>query len=140
MITLALSAATMVLLFLVQGFLLQLAVALTGDPAPRYGRALFTTVLASIVGGTASVVFGLTAGLAIALLFGRLPAAALSGAVLLVMTALVVKARLRSSFVQALAVTLMYELLAALTAAGAWFLVRMLIGIVSQGHEMIRVG
>jgi len=126
MITLALSAVTMVSLFLAQGFLLQLAVALTGDPAPRYGRALFTTLLASLVGGVASVAFGLTAGLAIALLFGRVAAAALSGAVLLFMTALVMKARLRSSLVQALAVTIVYELLAALTAAGAWFLVSLL--------------
>jgi hypothetical protein len=126
MFTLALSAVTMLLLFLAQGFLLQLAVALTGDPAPRYGRALFTTILASIFGGITSLAFGLTAGLAIAFLFGRVAAAATSGAVLLATTALVLKSRLRSSFLQAFAVTLVYELLTALAAAAAWFAVSLL--------------
>ncbi|MCB9673382.1 MAG: hypothetical protein H6734_28220 [Alphaproteobacteria bacterium] len=48
---------------LLQGVLLQISVALTGEQAPRFGRALVTALIGGLVSWVAGGVFSVTAGL-----------------------------------------------------------------------------
>lgn len=121
--SLALPVILVVALFFAQGFLLQLSVALTGDVAPRYGRALATFVLAALAAGLASVAWGCTVGAFVGAVSATV-AKAVAGIVWLTVVALVYRRRLDVSFGQALVVALLHQVFAAIVSGAAWVVVR----------------
>lgn len=99
-------------LFLLQGVLFQVSVALTGEAAPRYGRALVTSLLGGLVATFAGIAFGLTAGLVL-MFFSKTLAAALGGAFTIGAVAFVYRGRLHTSFLHALVVAAIHQALSA---------------------------
>ena len=120
----ALPVILIVALFFAQGFLLQLSVALTGEVAPRYGRALGTVVQAVLTAGLASVAWGCTVGAVVHLINGHV-ATALSAIVWLGVTTLVYRRRLDVSTGHALLIALVHQLLGALLSGAAWMIVKL---------------
>jgi hypothetical protein len=108
-----------ILLFLAQGSLLQLSVALVGEPAPKYGRALWTWMVAGLLAAVASATYGLTFGWFV-------PSAidvTISGVLLVGITALVYKRQLGTSFLTSVIVSLLHNAFAAGLSALTWTLV-----------------
>ena len=114
-----------VALVLAQGALLQVATALTGEVAPRYGRALGTAVLAVIFSTLASAAYGCTLGLFLKAISST-AAAAGAALIMLWVTGLVYRKRLSVSTGQALLIALLHEVMAALLSAAAWWVVQYL--------------
>ncbi|MEZ4235318.1 MAG: hypothetical protein R3F59_03995 [Myxococcota bacterium] len=108
----------MVVLFLAQGLLLQVAVALTGERAPRYGRAMVSWMLAWLLGGVAGMGFEYSIGWVIPAIVGQAVAVLLG----LGVAAIVFKRQFRTSLVQGLAVAVVYTVLSWLVGAGTWYL------------------
>jgi hypothetical protein len=108
----------MVVLFLAQGFLLQVSVALTGEQAPGYGRATLTWILASMLGLVATLGFSFTLGWMIPTLVSGV----ISTLVMIGIAALVFKRQFGTTLVQGLAVSLIYTVLAALLSGVTWYL------------------
>jgi hypothetical protein len=108
-----------ILLFLAQGFLLQLSVALIGEPAPKYGRALWTWVLAGVFAAIATTAYTLTIGWFV-------PTAidvTISGVLLVGITAMVYRRQLGTSFLTSVIVALLHNAFAAGLSALTWYLV-----------------
>jgi hypothetical protein len=107
-----------VVLFLAQGFLLQVSVALTGEPAPRYGRATLTWILASIL--------GLVAGFGFSFSLGWMVPGVVSGAIstllMIGVASIVFKRQFGTSLVQGLAVAVIYTVLASVLSGVTWYL------------------
>ena len=111
-----------ILLFLAQGFLLQLSVALVGEPAPKYGRALWSWMLAGLFAMIATTAYGLTLGWFV-------PSAidvTISGVLLVGITALVYKRQLGTSYLTAVIVALLHNALAAGASYLTWYLVHLI--------------
>jgi hypothetical protein len=108
----------MVVLFLAQGFLVQVSVALTGEPAPRYGRATLTWILASILGSITWFGFSFTLGWMVP----SLVSGAISTLLMIGVAAIVFKRQFGTSLVQGLAVSLIYTVLAAVLSGATWYL------------------
>jgi hypothetical protein len=105
-------------LFLAQGFLLQVSVALTGEPAPRYGRATKTWILASLLGTLIGISFSFTLGWLIPTAIGT----AIAGLLMVSVATLVFKRQFGISLVQAGAIALIYNALAMGFSALTWYL------------------
>ena len=113
------SAVAMVVLFLAQGFLLQVAVALTGEPAPRYGRAMWTWMLASLLGAVTSF----SCSYSIAWMLPQVLSTALTALLMIGIAALVFKRQFGTSFVQGLAVALIHWVLAMSLWGVTWYFI-----------------
>ena len=110
-------------LIAIQGFLLQTAVALTGDPAPRYGRALTTSLLAGVLAFMGSAAWGCTFGLLVSLI--STPAAYLLSALVgLAITAGVYRSRLRLTGGHAFVVAGLHHLMAWAVSGVLWGIIR----------------
>jgi hypothetical protein len=107
---------TTLVLFVAQGFLLQVSVALTGEPAPRFGRAMKTSLLASFLSFIATAAWGLTIGLVL----GRPLSAVIAGLLAVGITTLVYRRQLGSSVVQAFMVALIQYVLSAVLSLFTW--------------------
>jgi hypothetical protein len=107
---------TTLVLFFAQGFLLQVSVALTGEPAPRFGRALKTSLLAGFLSFIATAAFGLTIGLVI----GKSLYAVTAGLLAVGITTLVYRRQLGSSVLQAFMVALIQYVLSAVLSLFTW--------------------
>lgn len=120
-------AVALIALLTVQGFVLQTAVALTGDPAPRYGRALVTAWMAGIatlVGvGLWKVTFGLVIGF-----FAPTVASVLAVGLGVAITGLVIKGRIGLRAGHALMVAALHSLMAWGASAAVWWLYHSLFG------------
>lgn len=110
-------------LIAIQGFLLQTAVALTGDPAPRYGRALITSLIAGVLTFIGVSSWGCTFGLLLGLISKPL-AAMLSIFVGLVITSAVYRTRLRISGGHALVIAGLHHLMGWGVGALVWAIIR----------------
>lgn len=110
-------------LIAIQGFLLQTAVALTGDPAPSYGRALITSMIAGTLMTFGVLSWGCTFGLLLGFISKPL-ATLLSILVGLVITSAVYRTRLRISGGHALVIAGLHHLMAWGVGALLWTLVR----------------
>ena len=111
-----------ILLFLAQGFLLQVSVALVGEPAPKYGRALSTWLVAGFLAAFATTVYGFTIGWFV-------PSAidmTISGLLLVAITALVYRRQLGTSFLTSVIVSLLHNAFAAGLSALTWYLVNVI--------------
>ena len=122
MTTIGLSALKVIALFLVQGFLLQVAVALTGEPAPKLGRALRTAWIGIVLAFLATTAWGFTVGLFIGPAF----TATVSGVLWVAAATLVYRRSLGIHLVHALFVALIQSGLSALISSAAYFLIRAL--------------
>ena len=112
-------AALLVVLFLAaQGFLMQTAVALTGDPAPKYGRALTTAWLAALASFVGKGLWSYTIGIFVGL-FSSTLASVLAMVVGVSLAAAVVRGRIKLSGGHALVVGALFYLM----ATGAWYAV-----------------
>lgn len=111
-----------ILLFLAQGFLLQVSVALVGEPAPKYGRALWTWLVAGALAAFASAVYGLTIGWFVPTAIDM----TISGALLVVITAMVYRRRLGTSFLTSVIVSLLHNAFAAGLSGLTWYLVNLI--------------
>ena len=109
-------------LFLAQGFLLQISVALTGEPAPKYGHALKTALLAWLLSGLAATTWKFSIGLVV----GSTVSALVYGLLLLGVTTLVYRRQLGGSTVQAFVVAVIHHLLGALLSGATWGIVNLL--------------
>jgi hypothetical protein len=112
-----------VALVLAQGALLQVATALTGEVAPRYGRALSTALLAALFSTVASAAYGCTVGIFVSAISTTV-AAAIAAFVTLWVSGLVYRRRLSVSTGQALLIALLHEVMAMVLSGAAWWLVR----------------
>jgi hypothetical protein len=110
-------------LLAIQGFLLQTAVALTGDPAPRHGRALLTALIAALLATMGSAAWGCTFGLLVALI-SKPMAYGLSLLVGLVITSVVYRSRLRLSGGHAFVVAGLHHLMAWAVSGLLWAIIR----------------
>ncbi|MBX2800567.1 MAG: hypothetical protein KTR31_23005 [Myxococcales bacterium] len=95
-------------LLAVKGFLLQTSVALTGDPAPRYGAALITAVWASFLSGFGATAWSWTFGLVLGF-FSATLATALTLLVGVAIMGAVFRSRLGLSGGHAFVVALLYK-------------------------------
>lgn len=120
-----LPVVVVVALVLAQGALLQVATALTGEVAPRYGRALWTALIAVVFAGLATTAYGCTFGLFLKAISST---AAAAGAALLAVwvTGLVYRKRLSVSTGQALLIALLHQVMAAVLSGAAWWLLRLI--------------
>ncbi|MEQ1504655.1 MAG: hypothetical protein ABMB14_20615 [Myxococcota bacterium] len=109
-----------VVLFFAQGFLLQVSVALSGEAAPKYGSALWTAILAGILASITTSALGFTVGWFVPTAVWGLIAFAIE----LGVTAIVIRGQIRSSFVQALGVAGIYQLLVVGASWAAWYVWR----------------
>ncbi len=116
------AALAFLFLMVMQGFLLQTAVALTGDPAPRYGRSLVTAWIAGLATTFGVVAWRWTLGLVVGL-FSPWLAAGLAMVVAVAITATVFKFRLGLRAGHAIVVAGLHNLMAAGLSAGVWWLV-----------------
>lgn len=110
-------------LIAIQGFLLQTAVALTGDPAPRYGRALLTSIVAAILAFMGSAAWGCTFGILVGLI-SKPVAYGLSALIGLAITAAVYRSRLRLSGGHAFVVAGLHHLMAWGVSGLLWGIIR----------------
>jgi len=111
-------------LFAIQGLLLQTAVALTGDPAPRAGRAFVTAALAALLASMGAAGWGCTFGLVVSV-FSKTLASLMSVFVAVSITAAVYRSRLWLTGGHALVVAALHHLMAWATAALLWGLIRL---------------
>ena len=107
----------------IQGFLLQTAVALTGDPAPRYGRALSAALVAAILAFMGVAAWGCTFGIVVGLI-SQPVAYALSAVVGMAITASVYRSRLDLTGGHALVVAGLHHLMAWAVSGLVWALIR----------------
>lgn len=105
-----------VVLFFAQGFLLQVSVALTGEPAPSFGRALKTALLAWLLAWIAASSFYFTVGLFVSAAVGKL----IYGLLLLGVTTLVYRRQLGSSVLQSFIVAVIQHVLGGLLTFATW--------------------
>lgn len=111
-------------LAIVQGWLMQTAVALTGDPAPRFGRALWSGLLTLFTFTVAQFTWSWTVGVFMKLFVGSFFATGLGFGLALLLAALVVRSRLRFTYGHALAITALHVLF----TSGAKYVVDLLVG------------
>jgi hypothetical protein len=102
-----------------QGFLLQLAVAITGEAAPKYGRALKLAFIAGFLAIIATGTFGFTFGW----LFSRYVTAVLSGLLWVGVATLVYRRSLGVSGLQAFIVALIQSTLSTVASSVAFYLI-----------------
>jgi hypothetical protein len=107
---------TTLVLFFAQGFLLQVSVALTGEPAPRFGRALKSSLLAGFLSFIATAAWSLTIGLVV----GRPISAVVAGMMAVGITTLVYRRQLGGSVVQSFMVALIQYVLGAVLSLFTW--------------------
>lgn len=119
MITLLALVAVAVL----QGWLMQTAVALTGDPAPRYGKALGAGIFTLVVYNLTWFSWSWTVGWLMKLFVGNVIVTGLGMAIAILFAAFVVKRRLRLSYSHALAITALHILL---SSGAQWVVDRVL--------------
>ena len=112
-----------VALVLAQGALLQVATALTGEVAPRYGRALSTALMAAVFATLASAAYGCTLGIFLNAISSTV-AAAVAAIVALWVTGLVYRKRLSVSTGQAILIALLHQVMAAAVSGAAWWVIR----------------
>ena len=112
-------------LLAIQGALLQAACAVVGEPPPRYGEALVTSLVAAVVAAVLAAAWGCTFGLVVGLLSSTL-AWALSVLVGVGATASVYRARLGAAPGQAFAIALAHHAMAWAVSATLWGLLRLL--------------
>jgi len=113
--------AAFLFLVAIQGFLLQTAVALTGEAAPRYGAATVTALWAGLVSTLAYAGFRLTAGIVLWMFMGS-TAVWLAGLVVMWLgTAVVYRRRMELSGGHALLVALLHHVMAATVSGAIWF-------------------
>lgn len=108
----------MVALF-AQGFLLQVSVALTGEPAPSFGRALKTTLLAGLLAWLAATSWYFTVGLVVSATVSKL----VYGALLLGVTTLVYRRQLGGSILQSTIVAIIHWTLTSVLSFATWGIV-----------------
>jgi len=113
--------AAFLFLAAIQGFLLQTSVALTGEAAPRYGRATATAFIAAAVTLPATVGFKFTAGIAVWMFMGSTAVWGLTLLVGWLATAVVYKKRLDLAGGHALLVALLHHVMAATVSSALWF-------------------
>ncbi|MEN0068269.1 MAG: hypothetical protein AAGA48_39475 [Myxococcota bacterium] len=109
----------LVAIALLQGWLMQTAVALTGDPAPRFGRALGTGLFALVTYKFTSVAWAYSVGAVMKFFVGGWLATGLGLGLAVLFATLVVKRRLRFDFGHALVITGLHLLF----SAGAQYLI-----------------
>ena len=93
---------------------------LTGEAAPKYGRALRTWLLALLFTSIATTTYGLTLGWFVPTAIDL----TISGVMLIGITAMVYRRQLGGSFLQAMIVALLHNGLAAGLSALTWYLVQ----------------
>jgi len=98
---------TLVAVALLQGWILQTAVALTGDPAPRYGRALGTGIFTLVTYNLSWFTWDWTAGW-FKIIAGPFVLDGLGTALAVGLAALVIKRRLSFGFGQALVIAALH--------------------------------
>ncbi len=91
-----------------QGWLMQTAVALTGDPAPGYGKALGAGIVTYLTYHASSFVWGATLGWFMKLFVGAFVVNGIGMALALLIAGLVVKRRLRFDYGHALVITALH--------------------------------
>jgi hypothetical protein len=117
MTTIGLSVVATIGLFLAQGFLLQLAVAITGEAAPKYGRAMRIALVASFLALLATTAFGFTIGW----VFGEALTALISGLLWVCTATLVYRRSLGVSAFHALFVALLQSALWSALYSLTWY-------------------
>jgi hypothetical protein len=115
--------AALAILLIAQGFLLQTAVALTGEAAPRWGRATAVGLMALVVSALATIGFRFTAGIVVWMMFGSTMVWASSLVVGWLATSVVYKRKLRLAGGHAMLVALMHHVMASLLSSAVWFTV-----------------
>lgn len=115
--------AAFLFLLAIQGYLLQVAVALAGEAAPRYGHAAVTSFLGGFASALATFGFRFSAGLVLWAFFGSSAVWAVAMAAGWLATLLVYRSRLGLSTGTALVVALLHHALAWLVSGGVWFAV-----------------
>jgi len=108
---------------LLQGWLMQTAVALTGDPAPRYGRALGAVIFTLVSYTISWVGWSWTVGWFMKLFVGNFIVDGLGMALAVLLSAFIVKRRLRLSYSHALVITALHILL---SSGAQWVVGRVL--------------
>ncbi|MEO0603929.1 MAG: hypothetical protein AAF211_21005 [Myxococcota bacterium] len=93
---------------LLQGWLMQTAVAITGDPAPRFGKALWAGIFTFFTYHLTSFFWGSTIGWFMKFFVGEWLAGTIGIALALLFSALVVKRRLSFAFGHALVITALH--------------------------------
>ena len=119
MIGIGLYPLALVALLFGQGFLLQLAVALTGEAAPKYGRALKLAMVAGVLALIATSAFGFTFGW----LVGRYATAVVSGLLWVGVSTLVYRRSLGVSALHAFLVSLIQSTLSTVASSVAFYLI-----------------
>lgn len=114
-------AAALIALLTLQGFLLQTAVALSGDPAPRYGRALVTAWMAGLATVTGVGMWKWTLGLLVGLVSPMLSTVVALG-LGVVITAIAIRFRMGLRGLHALFVAALYNAMAAGASYAVWWI------------------
>lgn len=109
------------LLMFLQGPLLQASCAVSGARPPSYGRALVTAILAVVLSTIAGTAWSWTFGVLVGL-FSAWLAWGLSIGVTGLVSASILRTRLRIPFRQAVLVAIVHHVLSTGLAAAAWFL------------------
>ncbi|MEQ1572150.1 MAG: hypothetical protein ABMA64_41365 [Myxococcota bacterium] len=120
MTTIGLSALTVIGLLLAQGFLLQLAVAITGEPAPRLGRATRIALVGLVLGFVGTTAWGFTVGL----FLGKALTATVSGLLWIGASTVVYRRSLNLSLLHALFVALIQSSASAVVSSIAYAVIR----------------
>lgn len=119
-------AVVLIALLTLQGFVLQTAVALSGDPAPRYGRSLLTAWIAGVSTLVGVGLWKVTLGFVIGL-FSPLLSTAIAIGLGVVITAIAVRFRLGLRGAHSLFVAMLYNAMAAGVSAAVWWLFHALV-------------
>ena len=119
MTSIGLYTLTTIGLILGQGFLLQVAVALTGDPAPKYGRAMRLATVATLLAAIGTLSWGFTFGW----FFGKAFTATVSGLIWIGIATLVYRRSLNVSLLHAFLVSLVQSVLSTVLSSVAFYLI-----------------
>jgi len=119
MTTIGFSILASIVLFFLQGSLLQVAVALSGEVAPHYGKAMKMWLVAGLLAGLASFGWAITFGW----LFGKAVTAVAAFLLQVGVATLVYRRSLNVSMLQALIVSMIQAVLSTVLSSVVFFLI-----------------
>jgi len=119
MTTIGFNIIAAIVLFFLQGSLLQVAVALSGEVAPTYGKSMRMWIVAGLLAGLASFGWGITFGW----LFGHAVTAVMALLLQVGVATLVYRRSLNVSLVQSFIVSLIQSVLSTVISSVVFYLI-----------------